>query len=136
MTMMEKPLPVPTPTSRPFWEGLRQRKVLLQRCLDCEVYVHYPRSNCPNCLGANLEWREVSGLGTLYTYTIARRPTAPQFQDETPQKIAVVELDEGPRLTTTLVNVDEAAIKVGMRVRPVFEDVQGTEVTLLRYEPA
>jgi uncharacterized OB-fold protein len=133
---MQKPLPVPTPTSKPFWDGLRERKVRLQRCRNCGRWVHYPRSNCPYCLSDDLEWQEVSGNATLYTFTIARRATAPQFQDEVPQKIAVVELDEGMRLTTTLVNVEESAIQVGMRLRPVFEDVQGTDVTLLRYEPA
>jgi uncharacterized OB-fold protein len=133
---MDKPYPVPTPTSQPFWDGLRQRKVLIQRCRDCSLSFFYPRSNCPRCLSAALDWTEVSGLGRLYTYTVARRPTAPMFQDEAPQKIAVVELDEGPRLTTTLVNVDEKDIQVGMRLRPVFEDVPGREVTLLRYGPA
>jgi uncharacterized OB-fold protein len=133
---MQKPLPVPTPTSKPFWDGLREGKVRLQRCRNCSRWVHYPRSNCPYCLSDDLEWQEVSGNATLYTFTIARRATAPQFQDEVPQKIAVVELDEGMRLTTTLVNVEESAIQVGMRLRPVFEDVQGTDVTLLRYEPA
>lgn len=133
---MQKPLPIPTQTSKPFWDGLREGKVRLQRCTTCDKRIHYPRANCPVCLGTNLDWVEVPGTGTLYTFTIARRPTAPQFQDEVPQKIAVVELDEGPRLTTTLVNVEESAIKVGMRVKPVFEDVPGSDLTLLRYEPA
>jgi uncharacterized OB-fold protein len=87
-------------------------------------------------MGDNLHWRYVDGNGTLYTFTIARRPTAPQFQDEVPQKIAIVELDEGPRLTTTLVNVEEDEIRVGMRLRPVFDDKASDAVTLLRYEPA
>ena len=96
----------------------------------------YPRSHAPLTLQTDLEWREISGKGTLYTYTIARRPTAPDFAGEEPQIIAVVELDEGPRLTSTLVNVAEDQISIGMRVRPSFEDVPGTETTLLRYEPA
>ena len=96
----------------------------------------YPRSHAPLTLATDLEWREISGDGTLYTYTIARRPTAPDFAGAEPQIIAVVELDEGPRLTSTLVNVEELAIRVGMRLRPVFEDVPDTETTLLRYEPA
>ncbi len=133
---MNKPLPVPTPTSEPFWKGLREHRLVLQRCRNCQKLVHYPRSNCPYCLGADLEWTEVPGNGVVYTYTIARRATAPQFEDEVPQKIAVVQLDEGPRLTTTLVNVNEDDIRVGMRVRPVFQDVEGQELTLLRYEPA
>lgn len=134
--MSEKPRPVPTPTSQPFWDALREHKVRIQHCASCGRWVHYPRSHCPSCLGTELEWRDVSGEGTLYTFTIARAPTAPPFADEVPQKLAVVELDEGPRLTSTLVNVEPEQIKVGMRVRPVFDDLEDAEVTLLRYEPA
>ncbi len=135
-TATTKPLPVPTPTSRPYWDGLRAHELRMQRCRACGKLVFYPRSNCSFCLSADLEWRRITGNGTVYTFTIARRATAPQFEDEVPQKIAVVELDEGPRITTTLVNVAPEAITIGMRVRPVFDDVPGAGVTLLRYEPA
>ena len=137
--MSQRPLPVPTPTSRPFWDGLRERRIRLQFCGRCERWVHYPRSNCPHCLEGDLEWREVGGQGSVYTFTIARTPTAPAFADEAPQRLAVIELDEGPRLTSTLTGVEPDAIRVGMRVKPRFEDVEdpdGTPVTLLRYEPA
>lgn len=131
-----KPLPQPTPTSRPFWDGLRAREVRIQQCGACHQYIFYPRSNCPFCLSPELAWRTVSGRGTVYTFTVARRPTAPVFADEVPQKLAVVELEEGPRLTTTLVNVAPEAIRIGMAVTPVFDDIPGTDITLLRYEPA
>lgn len=131
-----RPLPTPIPRTQPFWDGLRERKVRIQYSPSSDTWVFYPRSHAPLTLADDLEWRDVSGEGTLYTYTIARRPTAPDFAGDEPQVIAVVELDEGPRLTSTLVNVDEDRIVVGMRVRPVFEDVPETETTLLRYEPA
>lgn len=130
-----KPLPQPTPTSQPFWDGLRRRQIQMQRCQQCRRFVFYPRSNCDQCLSADLQWETIDGRGAVFTYTVARRPTAPQFADEVPQKIAVVELDAGPRLTTTLVNVEPEAITIGMRVKPVFDDIAGTEITLLRYEP-
>lgn len=135
-TTIAKPLPMPTPTSRPYWDGLRAHQVRMQGCTACERFVFYPRSNCPFCLSPDLEWRTVSGEGTVYTFTIARRPTAPQFADEVPQKIAVIELPEGVRLTATLVNIEPDQIKIGMPVKPVFDDIEGTEITLLRYEPA
>lgn len=131
-----RPLPTPIDRTQPFWDGLRERKVRIQYSPSSDTWVFYPRSHAPLTLADDLEWRDISGEGTLYTYTIARRPTAPDFAGEEPQIIAVVELDEGPRLTSTLVNVEEDAISVGMRVRPVFEDVPETETTLLRYEPA
>lgn len=133
---MEKPLPVPTPVTRPFWDALREHRVRIQHCPHCDEWVYYPRSHCPECLRPDLEWRDVSGEGLLYTYTIARAPTAPPFADDVPQLLAVVELDEGPKVTTTLVNVAPEDIKIGTRVRPVFDDVEGADITLLRYEPA
>jgi uncharacterized OB-fold protein len=132
---MDKPRPVPTPATQPFWDGLRQHKVLLQYSPSTERWVFYPRVLAPRTLADDLEWREVSGQGTLYTYTIARRPTAPPWADAMPQLLAVVELDEGPRISTELVNVDPEQIKIGMRVRPVFADGGDEAVTLLHYEP-
>ncbi|MGE0542538.1 MAG: Zn-ribbon domain-containing OB-fold protein [Dehalococcoidia bacterium] len=131
-----KPLPAPTPTSQPFWDALRAHEVRIQQCTSCDAFIFYPRSNCPSCLSADLTWQKVAGTGTIYTFTIARRPTAPPFADEVPQKIAVVKLDEGPHLTTTLVNVEPEEIRIGMRVQPVFDDIAGIDVTLLRYQPA
>ncbi|MBJ21228.1 MAG: hypothetical protein GY910_10365 [bacterium] len=132
---MNKPLPLATPTSEPFWEGLRAGEVRLQRCNACDRWIFYPRSNCPGCLSRDLAWSTVSGLGQLHAFTISRTPTAVFFTDEVPQKLAVIELDEGVRLTTTLVGVEESAIEIGMRVEPVFEPTDGGEGVLLRYRP-
>lgn len=130
-----KPLPLPTPVTAPFWEGLAAGRIRLQSCLDCGEWVFYPRSHCNHCLSDQLEWRVVTGNATLYTFTIARQPTSPHFADEVPQLLAVVELEGGIRLTTTLVNVDESAIAVGMKLEPWF-DRTADGVTLLRYQPA
>ena len=132
---LSKPLPTPTPTTQPFWDALNEGKVRMQQCGDCIGWVFYPRTRCSHCLSDQLVWREVSGLGTLYTFTISRQPTAPQFADELPQLLAVVETEEGVRLTTTLVNVEHENIKIGTKVRPYF-DVVAPNTTLLRYQPA
>lgn len=128
----DRPLPVPTETSRPFWDGLRDEQVRIQRCSACSAWVFYPRSHCTSCLSPELVWTDVSGRGRLHTFTIARQPTAPQFADDVPQLLAVVELDEGPHLTTTLEPGDH---EIGMAVEPVFDHVTD-EVTLLRYRAA
>ncbi|MER7003681.1 OB-fold domain-containing protein [Dactylosporangium sp. NPDC000555] len=133
---MDKPMPEPTPTTRPFWDGLMEHKLRIQYSPSAEQYVFYPRVLAPRTLADDLEWREVQGGGTLYTFTVADRATAPPWQDALPQLLAVVELDEGPRLTTELVDVDPADLRVGMRVRPVFEDHPEHGVTLLKYAPA
>ncbi|MBK7951393.1 MAG: OB-fold domain-containing protein [Deltaproteobacteria bacterium] len=131
-----KPLPLATQTSAPFWEGLRRGEVCLQRCEACEAWVFHPRSNCPRCLSTKLAWRKVAGTGRLHTFTITRVPTAPFFADEVPQMLAVVELDEGVRIPSTLVGVAEDEIVIGMRVAPVFEPTVGGESVLLRFTKA
>lgn len=133
---IEKPLPIPTPISQPFWDGLREHKVRIQYSPSTKQWVFYPRSLAPGTLADDLEWREIAGTGTVYAFTIGRRPTAPPWDDSLPQLLAIVEVDEGPRLTTELVNVAPEAIKIGMRVKPHFDDVPGADITLLRYEPA
>lgn len=127
---------MPTPATQPFWDALKQHKVQLQQCNECNSWIYYPRRFCPECLSDNLAWKDITGEGTLYTYTVALRPTAPPWSEDLPQLLAVVELDEGPRLTTELKNVDPEAVKVGMKVKPVFDDVPGEDITLLRYQPA
>jgi uncharacterized OB-fold protein/acyl dehydratase len=127
-----KPLPQATTISAPYWEGLKQHEVRIQQCEDYGHWLFFPRTHCPTCGSRRLAWRRVSGEGTLYTYTVARVPTLPEFSDEMPQLLAVVELDEGVHINTTLVGVDPAELSVGMRVRPVFDERPGV-ATLLRY---
>ena len=100
---MRKPMPEPTPVSAPFWEALAERRIRIQYSPSSDEYVFYPRTLAPRTLAGDLEWREISGDGTLYTFTVARRPTAPFWADRVPQLLAVVQWDEGPRLTTELV---------------------------------
>ncbi|MXR37502.1 bifunctional OB-fold nucleic acid binding domain-containing protein/MaoC family dehydratase [Craterilacuibacter sinensis] len=129
--MSNKPQPAITDISRPYWDALKQHQIKLQQCNACALWVFFPRSHCPHCLSDALQWREVSGQGKLLTYTVARIPTLPDFADEAPQKLAVVELAEGVHLNTTLIGLDEDEICIGMAVKPVF-DARG-ETTLLRF---
>ncbi len=130
-----KPRPYPTPTTRPFWEALAERHVLLQRCNACGAWNHYPRHRCVACLSDDLGWEEVSGEGTIFTFTIARTPVTPHFADEVPQLLAIVELDEGPHLSSVIVDASPEDLAVGRRVVPVFE--QGDDgITLLKHRLA
>ena len=128
------PLPEPTPVSQPFWDGLRENRILIQYSPSADRYVFYPRTLTPGTLADDLEWREIDGAGTLYTYTVARRPTGPPWTEKPPQLLAVVEWDVGPRVSTELVDIAPDAIRIGMRVTPVFCDEAG--MTLLRYRAA
>ncbi|TAL76016.1 MAG: acyl dehydratase [Rhodanobacter sp.] len=129
-----KPLPRPTPISQPWWDGLKAHEVRIQQCTACDAWVFFPRAHCPVCASRQLAWRTVSGHGTLYSFTLARVPTLPEFTDELPQLLAVVQLDEGPHLNTTLLGLPPERWQIGARVRPVFDDRPG-EFTLLRYAP-
>lgn len=128
-----KPLPVSTPETRPFWEGAREHELLLPRCRECRRFHFYPRALCPYCSSPNLEWRQASGRGTLYSYCINHRP-APGFEADVPHIIALVDLEEGPRMMTNLVGVapDPELLRVGLPVEVVFEDVTES-VTLLKF---
>lgn len=129
-----KPLPHPTTISAPYWEGLKAHEVRLQQC-DKGHWLFFPRTHCPTCGSRQLSWRAVSGEGTLYSFTVARVPTLPEFTDEMPQLLAVVELQEGVHINTTMVGVEPSQLQIGQRVRPVFDERPGS-VTLLRYTPA
>jgi len=130
-----KPLPEPNPVSQPFWDALREHRIRLQRSKKTGKVVYYPRLVSPYGPKDELEWVECSGRGTVYSYTVARRPTAPQWADDGDYVIAIVELEEGARLTANILNCPADQVKVGMAVRALFQDVT-PEVTLLQFEPA
>lgn len=136
MNAMAKPMPIPTPTSQPFWDALAQHTIRIQYSPSSSRYVFYPRVLAPGTLADDLEWREISGAGTLYTFTVCYRAVSPHFADDVPQLLAIVQWDEGPHFSTELVNAVPEELSVGMRVRPVFTDYPDDGVTMLRYEPA
>ena len=129
-----KPLPTPTPATQPFWDALRQHKLMLQRSKKTGKVIYYPRSVSPHGPKDELKWVECSGKGKVYSFTVARRPTAPQWNDDGPLILAMVEIEEGAVLTANILNCAPEDVKVGMKVRAVFEDVT-PEVTLLQFEP-
>jgi uncharacterized OB-fold protein len=132
---MSKPMPSPTPTTQPFWDALRKHTIRIQYSPSAGRYVFYPRVLAPGTLADDLQWREISGAGSLYTFTVSYRAVAPHFADDVPQILAVVQWDEGPRFSTEIVNAAPDGLRVGMRVQPVFTDYPDTGVTMLRYEP-
>lgn len=136
MTAMGKPMPVPTPTTAPFWDGLRRGEIRIQYSPSLDRYVFYPRILAPGTLADDLEWRTISGAGSLYTFTVSYRAVSPHFAGDVPQILAIVQWDEGPRFSTEIVNAAPEALHIGMRVQPIFTDYPDDGVTMLRYEPA
>jgi uncharacterized OB-fold protein len=116
-------LPVVEDESRPYWEAAKQGRLLVKRCRSCERLHHYPRPFCPFCWSADVEWHEVAGRGTLYTYSVVYRNDLPPFDEWGPYVPAVVELEEGPRLMTNIVDADPESLSVGMPVEVRFRDL-------------
>ncbi len=131
MSEYAKPLPKPTPTSQPFWDAARRHQLSLQRCAACGKFIYYPRERCPHCFSDKLGWESVSGRGKVYSYTVVRRASSRAFAE--PYVLAIVELDEGPRMTTNIVAAPES-VKVGMPVAVHFDDVT-PERTLVKFKP-
>ena len=123
MAAYPKPLPEITPESRPFWDGCRRHEYLVQRCQRCGERQHYPRGVCASCWSADLEWQRSAGRGRIYTFTVVHRTQARGFKDELPYVLAWVDLDEGVQVLTNIVGADPGALRIGVAVRVVFDDV-------------
>jgi uncharacterized OB-fold protein len=130
--MYEKPLPVVDADSAPYWDALREHRLVLKRCNECNRFHFFPRAICPHCYSDSLEWAQVSGFGELYTYTVARRPAGPAFKPDAPYIVALVTLDEGPRMMTNLINIAPADVRIGARVAVSYDDVTD-KITLPKF---
>ena len=129
-----KPLPVITEENRPFWEGCQQGKLLLQQCSKCYHYQFYPRLYCMQCSSETLHWVEANGRGVIYSFTIIYQNKSPEFVHETPYNVAIVQLEEGPRLVSNIVDVGATELQVDLPVTVVFDQVTDT-ITLPRFRP-
>jgi uncharacterized OB-fold protein len=136
MAEYSKPLPTPDPVTAPFWESLKAHAIKLQRCGGCGQFIFYPRAICPACMSDDLIWTPVTGRGTVHAVTIPHRPPNPAFGSDVPYVVALVELEEGPRMLTNLVDVEPTPedVRVGMPVQLIYDDVTDT-MTLLRFRP-
>jgi uncharacterized OB-fold protein len=132
--MLPTPAPVVTPETRPYWEGAAEGRLMLQRCANCTSVVWYPRGLCPKCGRLSLDWFTATGNGTVYSYTVNRRG-AGDYARRAPFVLAYVELEEGPRVLTNVVNCDPESVRIGDPVRAVFHPT-GAGSALVRFEPA
>jgi len=107
--------------SQPYWDALAEDRLLIKRCDDCGAFHHYPRPFCPECWSDAVDWYEASGRGTVYTYSTVYVNDLPPFPSQVPYVAAVVELEEGPRMMTRLVECTGDDITIGMKVEVAFE---------------
>lgn len=136
MAAYDRPLPTPDPVTKPFWDSLKAHAIQLQRCGDCGRFVSYPRPLCPTCLSDALTWTPISGRGVVHAFAIPHRHPNPAFAAVAPYVVALIELEEGARLLSNLVEVEPTpeSVRVGMPVEIVYDDVT-EEITLPKFRP-
>jgi uncharacterized protein len=125
--------PVRYPEEEPFWAAADEEQLVLQRCDECGK-VRYPIGPvCPECLSPNYTWTEMSGRGEVTTYVVYHRPWAPWLKNRVPYVVVQVQLEEGPRLTTNLLDIAPEDVHVGLAVEVAFEHLP--DITLYQFRP-
>ena len=120
MTEWKKPLPVEIEETKPYWDGCQREKLIIQRCRMCGKYQTHYRGFCAHCWTGEIEDVEASGRGTLWSYSAVYRNRSPGFSEEVPYVVAVVELEEGLKLPSNIINCDLKEVSVGMPVKLTF----------------
>ncbi len=129
MSEYTKPLPTITDENREFWDGAKRGRLRMQKCTDCG-HMRYPISRvCPKCLSYNYEWTDLSGRGEVFSYVVFHQLYNKAFEQDIPYNVALVQLEEGPRMYSNIVGVDNDAVKIGDKVEAVFDPVT-PEVTI------
>ena len=127
------PIPQPTEEAEPFFEALKEGRLVIQHCLSCGALAHPPGAMCRACGGTDFDWQQVSGAGEVYSYVVTHQAVHPALQGYTPMATVEVALPEGLRLTTNLIDVPPDEVEIGLPVEVVFEDVgDGVVLPLFR----
>jgi uncharacterized protein len=135
MPEYNKPIPVPSAESQAYWDGLRDRKLLMPRCDACGNYWFPPSLLCPHCNATNWTWTSTSGRGRIFSYVVYHRIYHPGFADEVPYAVAVIELDEGPRMVSNVIGIAPDKLACDLRVQVVYQPITDT-ITLPKFKPA
>ncbi|MEV5979056.1 Zn-ribbon domain-containing OB-fold protein [Streptomyces sp. NPDC052114] len=120
-------LPEADAFTRPYWEAAGEGRLLIRRCGACGLAHHYPREFCPKCWSEDVTWERASGRATLYTWSVVHRNDLPPFGGRVPYVAAVVDLAEGPRMMTEVVDCAEGALRIGMALRVAFRETGAAE---------
>ena len=121
---MNRPQLLESDDARPFWDATRERRFVLPWCNSCGEAFWYPRAACPHCLSTDIDWRPAEGTGTVYAFSIQYNPALPAFADEVPYVVALVELTEGVRMMTNIVDCPPGDVSVGQAVVLAWEPAE------------
>ena len=123
MSTVRFDLPTPEGDTIEFWEAAKEERLLIKHCLDCDAYSYYPRPFCPKCWSEQVEWYQASGEGSLYTWSVIYNNDMPPFRDRVPYVAAIVDLAEGPRMMTNVVDCPFEELQVGMPLMVSFQPI-------------
>ena len=129
-----KPKPRPAPESSPYWEAAKEHRLALPQCYDCAQFWFPPSRTCPHCLSMNFAFKSVSGRGKVFSFVTFHRVYRPAFAEDVPYVVALVELDEGPRLLTNILGVSPDEVRCEMAVEVVFDDYDA-DVSIPKFRP-
>lgn len=129
------PLPVPNADSKPYWEAAKDGRLVLQKCKGCGLTSFMPRHVCPSCWSSAKEWVTAAGTGTVHSFSIIHRAPLPSFKDRMPYVIALIELQEGPRMMTNIVGEGALDVRIGDPVMVWFEDRGNARIPQFRIAP-
>lgn len=131
---MRYDLPTIEPDTRPFWDAARDRRLLIMRCNPCSEAYFYPRPFCPRCWSEDVAWEQASGEAALHTWSVVYVNDLPPFGDRVPYVAALVDLAEGPRMMTMVVDCPFDELSIGMPLRVDFEQ-RTDDVTVPVFRP-
>jgi uncharacterized OB-fold protein len=134
MKEYKKPLPKPTPWSKFFWDSCKEEKLCVQRCNACKKNIFYPKLYCPFCLSSDLTWIRASGKGRIYSYMVVYAYQPTEFQEDVPYVVAVIDLEEGVRMMSNIVDCNPEEVHCDDPVEVVFEKVNEA-YTLPKFRP-
>jgi len=123
--------PVPDADTEPHWAGIAAGELRLQRCTACDLAVFYPRAVCPHFFGARLTWFTARGAGQVYSYTVVHRAFG-EFADQAPFTVALVDLDEGVRMMTRIVDAAPGQVEIGLPVELTVRQIADAELPCFR----
>lgn len=124
MLQQTRPVPQPNALTQPYWDGARRHQLMIQRCRDCRTYQHPPLAVCRSCQSFDLDFSEVSGRGTVYSWSVMHSRGNPGFDDRLPFAVVIIELEEQPgvRLVGNFMG-DRRELKVGLPVEVTWEEL-------------
>ena len=135
MADWNKPLPTVSGESKPYWDSCRLGRLVIQKCDNCSEFQFYPRGICANCWSNDIKWYNATGRGTVWSFTVTYQNRTPGFAEDVPYVLALVELEEGVRMFTNIIDCQPTDVRIGMDVEVTFVQANN-QISIPYFKPA